>query len=61
MTEATDRSGIAQAPQHMRREMVQRDEHASIRTLFSNRATSSVASQPRLGLHERRHVPALLA
>ena len=30
MTEAADKSGIAQAPQHMRREMVQQDEHASI-------------------------------
>jgi hypothetical protein len=30
MTEAKDRSGIAQAPRHMRRELVQQDEHASI-------------------------------
>jgi diguanylate cyclase (GGDEF)-like protein len=30
VTEATDKSGIAQAPRHMRRELVQRDEHASI-------------------------------
>ncbi len=30
MTETADKSGIAQAPRHMRREMVQQDEHASI-------------------------------
>jgi diguanylate cyclase (GGDEF)-like protein len=30
VTEAADKSGIAQAPQHMRRDLVQRDEHASI-------------------------------
>ena len=30
MTEAADKSGIEQAPRHMRRELVQRDEHASI-------------------------------
>ena len=30
MTEATDKTGIEQAPRHMRRELVQRDEHASI-------------------------------
>jgi len=30
VTDAADKSGIAQAPRHMRREMVQRDEHASI-------------------------------
>jgi diguanylate cyclase (GGDEF)-like protein len=30
MTEAEDKSGISQAPEHMRREMVQQDEHASI-------------------------------
>jgi diguanylate cyclase (GGDEF)-like protein len=30
VTEAADKSGIAQAPRHMRREMVQQDEHASI-------------------------------
>ena len=30
MTGTADKSGIAQAPQHMRREMVQQDEHASI-------------------------------
>ena len=30
MTDKKDKSGIAQAPRHMRREMVQQDEHASI-------------------------------
>jgi diguanylate cyclase (GGDEF)-like protein len=30
VTEAADKSGIEQAPRHMRRELVQRDEHASI-------------------------------
>ncbi len=30
MTETVDKSGIAQAPQHMRRELVHQDEHASI-------------------------------
>jgi diguanylate cyclase (GGDEF)-like protein len=30
VTEAADKTGIAQAPRHMRREMVQRDEHASM-------------------------------
>ena len=30
MTSAADKSGIAQAPQHMRRELVAQDEHASI-------------------------------
>jgi diguanylate cyclase (GGDEF)-like protein len=30
MSGTADRSGIAQAPRHMRRDMVQRDEHASI-------------------------------
>jgi diguanylate cyclase (GGDEF)-like protein len=30
VSEAADKSGIAQAPRHMRRELVQRDEHASI-------------------------------
>ena len=30
MTDAADKSGIAQAPRHMRREMVHQDEHASI-------------------------------
>ena len=30
MTDTTDKSGIAQAPPHMRRGMVERDEHASI-------------------------------
>ncbi len=30
MTEAADKAGITQAPQHMRQELVQRDEHASI-------------------------------
>ncbi len=30
MTEPADKSGIAQAPRHMRRELVQKDEHASI-------------------------------
>jgi diguanylate cyclase (GGDEF)-like protein len=30
VTEAADKTGIEQAPRHMRRELVQRDEHASI-------------------------------
>ena len=30
MTEAADRSGIAQAPRHMRRDLVERDEHENI-------------------------------
>jgi diguanylate cyclase (GGDEF)-like protein len=30
MTDPADKSGIHQAPRHMRRDMVQRDEHASI-------------------------------
>lgn len=30
MTDAKDKSGIAQAPRHMRRELVQQDEHSSI-------------------------------
>jgi diguanylate cyclase (GGDEF)-like protein len=30
VTEAADKSGIAQAPPHMRRELAERDEHASI-------------------------------
>ena len=30
MTEAADKSGIAQAPPHMRRELVERDEHVNI-------------------------------
>ncbi|MBM4218125.1 MAG: GGDEF domain-containing protein [Gammaproteobacteria bacterium] len=30
MTGSADKSGISQAPQHMRRKMVQQDEHASI-------------------------------
>ena len=30
MTETADKSGIPQAPPHMRRDMAERDEHASI-------------------------------
>jgi diguanylate cyclase (GGDEF)-like protein len=30
MTDETDKSGISQAPRHMRRELVKQDEHASI-------------------------------